>query len=601
MRDRMLTLGLAVFAAHLLTACPGDENTGTRNGEPGSGGSTSGQGGASGAAGAAGSAAASSGGSDGGSTSTSGGAGGSSGSPPVGGSAGGGTGGAQGGSGGGSPLLAIAVGRNLDSGKDELISIAEDETGATLDSDVQSFAISPDAKTIAYAKSDRLFTMPTAGGPPSQVATLDEFRRDSLMEWSQDSSCIALTTTDAQGDLALRVLDVDGGTFDHSIGLGGVSSIRELWVAPDCGHVAFKDQFPQFRGRIEIASVQANATPVELSTDGWKFEYGADNKVVFADNVGVLSADINGTNIQRIASALNRFWLSPDGRHAAYRVLNGNDVELKHVKLDGTGVVDVHPTLAPGGDVWRAEQFWSPDGTKLAYVADQDVDDQRELYVSNADGTGNMKLSGTLGPDQDVRHRDGIARFLWSPDGNHIAYVADAETDEVQELFVVPADGSAAPRKVSGAMQPDGDIDSESDRVNRFQWSPDGTCLLYWADQLADTVIQLFAVSALSSVACSLDWLPGNGLVGLPIDSDEEIRSVAVIGDSVVGVAHPKGLPVSRPSLRKAGPTGPRRLPMPNTPALSTYEKLGVLLGKVFNPTNPKLVDILFPERKPHL
>jgi len=71
---------------------------------------------------------------------------------------------------------------------------------------------------------------------------------------------------------------------------------------------------------------------------------------------------------------------------------------------------------------------WSPDGTRVAYLLDQDTGGVIELFVSSVDGMSNMKVSGPLGADGDVRE------FEWSSDSNQIAYLADQAIDEIVEV-----------------------------------------------------------------------------------------------------------------------------------------------------------------------
>ncbi len=69
--------------------------------------------------------------------------------------------------------------------------------------------------------------------------------------------------------------------------------------------------------------------------------------------------------------------------------------EIYTVLPDGTGNTKVSGTLAADGDV----QFispWAPDSSRIAYRADQDTDNVNELYMSTADGVANAKISGTL-------------------------------------------------------------------------------------------------------------------------------------------------------------------------------------------------------------
>ena len=51
----------------------------------------------------------------------------------------------------------------------------------------------------------------------------------------------------------------------------------------------------------------------------------------------------------------------------------------------------------------------SPDGSRIAYLADQDTDDIIELYASLPDGEENTNLSGELVTGGDV------VQFEWVP------------------------------------------------------------------------------------------------------------------------------------------------------------------------------------------
>ena len=96
-----------------------------------------------------------------------------------------------------------------------------------------------------------------------------------------------------------------------------------------------------------------------------------------------------------------------------------------------------------GGNV---EDFlWAPDSSRIAYVADQDTNDKDELYTSLPDGSNNVKVSGTLVPSGDVMD------FLWAPNSSRIAYRADQDTNNRNELYNSQPDGSNNV-KVNGAI-----------------------------------------------------------------------------------------------------------------------------------------------------
>ena len=95
---------------------------------------------------------------------------------------------------------------------------------------------------------------------------------------------------------------------------------------------------------------------------------------------------------------------------------------------------------AHGGSPVRLTDFrgdekhpaWSPDGSLIAY-AGNGVEDSFDIFVMNADGTGNINLS---------RHPGDGRAPTWSPDGSHIAFMSNRDESFNWEIFVMNADGS---------------------------------------------------------------------------------------------------------------------------------------------------------------
>jgi dipeptidyl aminopeptidase/acylaminoacyl peptidase len=133
-----------------------------------------------------------------------------------------------------------------------------------------------------------------------------------------------------------------------------------------------------------------------------------------------------------------------------------------------------------------AQPRWSPDGTRLAFVAKRgDEKSKRQLYVMRADGGE---------PECLTELKDDVGEPVWSPDGKRIAFsarVPDDAYDEEDErkrpprrfkrllfkldsvgwtgdrrrhIFVVAADGSAPATQIT-----DGDYED-----SRPAWTPDG-------------------------------------------------------------------------------------------------------------------------------
>jgi Ca2+-binding RTX toxin-like protein len=74
---------------------------------------------------------------------------------------------------------------------------------------------------------------------------------------------------------------------------------------------------------------------------------------------------------------------------------------------------------------------WSPDGSRLAFIAGRDGD--FELYAMNADGSGQARLTDHPGSEFSP---------AWSPDGTRITYNSFADGNF--EIFAIDSDGTDA-------------------------------------------------------------------------------------------------------------------------------------------------------------
>ena len=94
--------------------------------------------------------------------------------------------------------------------------------------------------------------------------------------------------------------------------------------------------------------------------------------------------------------------------------------------VDGSGVRNLTPK--PVGAAYAAPA-WSPDGRKIAFTSERDGNS--EIYLMNADGSGQRSLTLNLAYDGDP---------AWSPDGQKITFVSNR--DGRYAVYVMNADGS---------------------------------------------------------------------------------------------------------------------------------------------------------------
>ena len=109
--------------------------------------------------------------------------------------------------------------------------------------------------------------------------------------------------------------------------------------------------------------------------------------------------------------------LSPDGRTVLFvqTTTDGKsgrrNADIWSVPADGAGA----PKSLIASDRTENTPRWSPDGKRIAFLANRDGAVQ--VYVADADG-GNVRQVTSL-------HRGVQPPFEWSPDGSKVAYVSD--------------------------------------------------------------------------------------------------------------------------------------------------------------------------------
>ena len=130
------------------------------------------------------------------------------------------------------------------------------------------------------------------------------------------------------------------------------------------------------------------------------------------------------------------------------------------------------------------EPAWSPDGTKIAFTrrcwhSNDKYDTDREIYVMNADGSGQRNLTRTRLSDDESP--------AWSPDGTKIAFESDRGGGALPEsgIFVMNADGSGQRRLT---RQDTGRSSSDP------SWSPDGGWIAFDSDR--DGNVEVYRMAA---------------------------------------------------------------------------------------------------------
>jgi Tol biopolymer transport system component len=328
--------------------------------------------------------------------------------------------------------IAFASWGGSSTGRLSVMNLATGDVVTILSASLSSRADwSPDGTTLLYS---------TGGGSIHSVSAdgrgIQYLGHGRWPVWSPDGSMVAYTY-----DEAVYVMDAAG--TGRELLVGGLTHGSGVAWSP------FLDPFPRLHivspddGAVVAAAsgsmavrVDVGSTPPE-SKWRWSLSTAPGAEVV---GQGSVPATRPTTVVPDLAP----------GR--AYRLA----VEIR----DGNG----EPLLPPVSDSAAVYVPWpAPEGditeTKLAYV--REVDGDREVFVSDADGSNAARLTHHSGADSTPD---------WSPDGRRLAYMADY--DGSHRLMVMNADGTGAyplltlrARAYIGGGQPD--------------WSPDGARIAF--------------------------------------------------------------------------------------------------------------------------
>ncbi|MCY4058590.1 MAG: prolyl oligopeptidase family serine peptidase, partial [Gammaproteobacteria bacterium] len=158
--------------------------------------------------------------------------------------------------------------------------------------------------------------------------------------------------------------------------------------------------------------------------------------------------------------------LSPDGSQILFTRTdtdwkkNGRTTHVYRINADGSGEVQL-----TNGEDGESSPRWSPDGTRVAFLAKRGEDEHTQIYVMRNRGGEASPLTG---------HDSSVGSFQFSPDGKHIFFVApdpksaeEKKKDKLQDdvfafdedykqrhLFRVNADGEG-PQKAERLTEGD--------------------------------------------------------------------------------------------------------------------------------------------------
>jgi Tol biopolymer transport system component len=224
----------------------------------------------------------------------------------------------------------------------------------------------------------------------------------------------------------------DGSRIAYSRYLRGSPSTTGIWIVDTAGVVG-----PQvLRG--------------EWHDTDWSLD-GTRLAISYAGNKGIYSVKATGDGLQAITTSGSRPRWSPTGNELAFQRLDtAGTGSIWIVSQDGTGLRSLAPT---GIESWR-DPDWSPDGTRLVHVRQPSPDSGGAIFVMDATGHAEQRLTTAM----------GYIDPTWSPDGRWIACTLSPD-----HIFLMRPDGTEAHYLTDGDI-PSWSPDSRRIAFSRYNW-----------------------------------------------------------------------------------------------------------------------------------
>lgn len=336
-----------------------------------------------------------------------------------------------------------------------------------------------------------------------------------------------------------------GGANSYQLSQGDTfSDIRDVQLTPDGRHAIYLQDLVEDEVDALWSVRLAGGAPELLHAlvageDIFKFQVSPNSqRVVYVVYQGVLGvrelrsieiSDPPGTSTQLNPALVSGgeveddFLISPDSGRVVYRADQETDevFELWSVPIGGGAATKLNPPLVANGDVTGSDSFSiSADGSRVVYRADQEVNDDFELWSVPIAGGAVTKLNPSLVSGGDVSFGNGIRI---SPAGSRVVYIADQEVDQMRELWSVPIAGGTAtrlnPTLVTGGS------------ISQFFISPDSGRVVYKGDQEADDQPELYSVPLLGGVAVRLTTLADKSFSVSDVTISPDSSRVVYISD----------------------------------------------------------------------
>lgn len=266
-------------------------------------------------------------------------------------------------------------------------------------------------------------------GGPATMNTSGEMAQEEILFLSSRDGNYEVYKVDSDGANLTRLTNTDADEFDARWSPDGQTILYErngqLWLMDNDG----ANQRYLLNGRHGA-----------FSPDGTKIAYSAYSGLIDGGyNLYVYNLTTKkSTEIYASVGNNEHPDWSPDGQKIVFRnnfFMNGGSQKyIVKVNADGTDAVTLtHVNSDTNQYAWANSPEWSPDGTQILYhYYDKSIFPDYEIYVMNADGTGQKRLTF------DSNNTMANCWAVWSPSGEMIAFRSGSPGG----IYIMNSDGT---------------------------------------------------------------------------------------------------------------------------------------------------------------